>query len=77
MFLPTQCLAPTYPIPPTFCRRQLTLACFQAWRARTRVSQLVQQRLEERLHGSLRGCFRRWVAYCEHKVGWGCSLHRL
>jgi hypothetical protein len=32
------------------------------------VSQLVQQRFEERLHGSLQGCFRRWVAYCEHKV---------
>ena len=65
LFIPSQ---------PSLCRRLLALTCFQAWRARTRVSQLVQQRLEERLQGSLRGCFRRWVAYCECKVGWGCSV---
>lgn len=60
--------SPFLPLFPS--RRELALACFQAWRTRTRVSQLVQQRFEERLRGSLRGCFCHWVALCEHKVGY-------
>ena len=44
-------------------RRELVAACFGGWRMRARVLLLVQQRLGERLRGSLAMAWAEWMKY--------------